>query len=72
MQNMSRMEQEESERSDFEDVEASRTEGQDEEQFASVDELQNHGIGAADIQKLKQAGICTIKVRMNLWWLQLA
>lgn len=30
--------------------------------FMSVDELQNCGIGAVDIQKLKQAGICTIKV----------
>lgn len=27
----------------------------------SVDELQNHGIGAADVQKLKLSGICTIK-----------
>ena len=27
----------------------------------SVDELQNHGIGVADIQKLKLAGICTIR-----------
>lgn len=36
--------------------------GTEEEQFASVDELQNHGIGAADIQKLKVAGLCTIKV----------
>lgn len=27
----------------------------------SIDELQNYGIGAADIQKLKQAGICTVK-----------
>lgn len=26
-----------------------------------VEELQNHGIGAADIQKLKLAGVCTIK-----------
>ena len=38
--------------------------GTEEEQFASVDELQNHGIGAADIQKLKVAGLCTIKVCM--------
>lgn len=35
-------------------------EGTDEE-FVAVDELQNHGIGAADIQKLKLAGICTVK-----------
>lgn len=27
----------------------------------SIDELQNHGIGVADIQKLKLAGICTIR-----------
>ena len=30
--------------------------------FLSVDELQSCGIGAVDIQKLKLAGICTIKV----------
>jgi len=29
--------------------------------FQSVDELQGHGIGVTDIQKLKLAGICTIK-----------
>lgn len=55
----------ESERS-FEDIEYSRTagsEGVEEDLFQSVDELQNHGVGAADIQKLKLAGICTIKVR---------
>ena len=28
----------------------------------AIDELQNQGIGMADIQKLKLAGICTIKV----------
>lgn len=33
----------------------------DEESFQSIDELQSHGIGVADIAKLKQAGICTIK-----------
>lgn len=55
------MEQAESERSEFEDVE-SQAHVQDEEIFASVDELQNHGVGAADIQKLRAAGICTIKV----------
>lgn len=50
----------ESERS-FEEVEHERgMEGIDEE-FTLVDELQNHGVGAADIQKLKIAGICTIK-----------
>lgn len=32
------------------------------EDFLSVDELQSCGIGAVDIQKLKLAGICTIKV----------
>ena len=31
--------------------------------FMSVDELQSSGIGAVDIQKLKLAGICTIKVK---------
>lgn len=33
--------------------------------YMSVDELQNCGIGAIDIQKLKLAGICTIKVSMQ-------
>lgn len=32
------------------------------EDFMSIDELQSCGIGAVDIQKLKLAGICTIKV----------
>lgn len=29
--------------------------------FADIDDLQNHGINAADIKKLKTSGICTIK-----------
>ncbi|KAL8584270.1 Meiotic recombination protein dmc1 [Nucella lapillus] len=29
--------------------------------FQDIDQLQNHGINVADIKKLKQAGICTIK-----------
>jgi hypothetical protein len=29
--------------------------------IVEIDELQNHGINVADITKLKQAGICTIK-----------
>ncbi|OZJ03230.1 hypothetical protein BZG36_03440 [Bifiguratus adelaidae] len=34
----------------------------DEELFyTEIDDLQNHGIGAADINKLKSAGICTIR-----------
>lgn len=33
----------------------------DDDSFQSIDELQSHGIGVADIAKLKQAGICTIK-----------
>ena len=36
------------------------------EDFLSVDELQACGIGAVDIQKLKLAGICTIKVMAHL------
>ena len=36
------------------------------EEFMGVDELQACGIGAVDIQKLKLAGICTIKVRRVL------
>ena len=37
------------------------TEGESDD-FMSVDDLQQCGIGAVDIQKLKLAGICTIKV----------
>ncbi|KAG0332405.1 Meiotic recombination protein dmc1 [Podila horticola] len=29
--------------------------------FTEIDELQNHGVNAADITKLKQAGICTVR-----------
>lgn len=39
-----------------------QTSGEGEEDFMSIDELQSCGIGAVDIQKLKLAGICTIKV----------
>ena len=35
--------------------------GEDDGTIQAVEELQNHGIGAVDIQKLKLAGICTIK-----------
>lgn len=31
-------------------------------EITCIEELQNYGIGAADIQKLKLAGICTVKV----------
>ena len=34
---------------------------EDDEAFVGVEELQSHGIGAADIQKLRAAGICSIK-----------
>ena len=30
-----------------------------------IDELQKHGINVSDIHKLKNAGICTIKVIIN-------
>jgi len=30
-----------------------------------VDDLQNHGINAADITKLKQTGICTVQVSLS-------
>lgn len=29
--------------------------------FSTIDRLQEHGINAADITKLKSAGICTVK-----------
>lgn len=34
-------------------------------EIMGVEELQNHGIGMSDIQKLKLSGICTIKVKMQ-------
>lgn len=40
----------------------------------SIDELQNHGINAADIVKLRSAGVCSIAVskkRINQWRFQL-
>lgn len=70
------MEQAESERSfianeadesviiDYHPRQSNGTEGEVEE-FLNVDELQSCGIGAVDIQKLKLAGICTIKVRIK-------
>lgn len=36
--------------------------------YYDIDELQKHGIGMADISKLKAAGICTVRVR---WGFQL-
>ncbi|KAL4239459.1 Meiotic recombination protein dmc1 [Mactra antiquata] len=36
-------------------------EDDEESLFQDIDMLQNHGINVADIKKLKQAGICTIK-----------
>lgn len=35
--------------------------GEDDGTIQSIDGLQNSGIGAADIQKLRLAGICTVK-----------
>ena len=32
-------------------------------EIMAVEELQSHGIGMSDIQKLKLSGICTIKVK---------
>ncbi|KAK7507228.1 hypothetical protein BaRGS_00001163 [Batillaria attramentaria] len=37
------------------------SEDDEESFFQDIDQLQNHGINVADIKKLKQAGICTIK-----------
>eukprot|EP00111_Clytia_hemisphaerica_P015489 TCONS_00045736-protein len=37
------------------------SEDEDEIFFQDIDMLQNHGINAADIKKIKTAGICTIK-----------
>jgi hypothetical protein len=37
-----------------------------------VEELQNYGIGMADIQKLKISGICTVKVHtFSIIWLMM-
>ncbi|KAF9577053.1 Meiotic recombination protein dmc1, partial [Lunasporangiospora selenospora] len=33
--------------------------------FTEIDELQNHGINVADIVKLKQAGICTVRAKVD-------
>lgn len=33
-------------------------------EIAKVEELQNHGINAADIAKLQAAGICSVSVRL--------
>ena len=42
------------------------TEDAEESFFMDIDILQNHGINVADIKKLKQAGICTVKgIQMN-------
>ncbi|KAF8984346.1 Meiotic recombination protein dmc1 [Entomortierella lignicola] len=42
---------------------------EEEEEEASlcnkIDELQNHGINAADITKLKQAGVCTVRTKVE-------
>ncbi|RIB11407.1 hypothetical protein C2G38_2020357 [Gigaspora rosea] len=45
------------------DQEAELQESEEEEElfYTEIDELQNHGIGAADITKLKSAGICTVR-----------
>ncbi|CAG8526571.1 15940_t:CDS:10, partial [Acaulospora colombiana] len=45
------------------DQEAEIQESDEEEElfFTDIDELQNHGIGSADISKLKSAGICTVR-----------
>jgi hypothetical protein len=32
--------------------------------YTEVDELQMHGIGVADIHKLKAAGVCTVRVKL--------
>ncbi|KAI7891818.1 meiotic recombinase Dmc1 [Mucor mucedo] len=37
------------------------TDGNDELFYTEVDELQMHGIGVADITKLKSAGVCTVR-----------
>ncbi|KAF9093132.1 Meiotic recombination protein dmc1 [Mortierella sp. GBA35] len=42
-------------------IEEEEDEVQSELFFTEVDELQNHGINMADITKLKQAGVCTVR-----------
>ncbi|BFZ60511.1 Meiotic recombination protein dmc1 [Saitoella coloradoensis] len=39
---------------------------EEEELFYDIDELQNHGIGQADIQKLRASGICTVTA-VQMW-----
>nr|ADQ00382.1 Dmc1 [Pneumocystis jirovecii] len=43
-----------------EDEDSEQSGDEEEQQYIEVDELQNHGIGVADIQKLKTAGYCTV------------
>ncbi|KAK7113075.1 meiotic recombination protein DMC1/LIM15 homolog [Littorina saxatilis] len=38
-----------------------QSDDEEESFFQDIDQLQNHGINVADIKKLKQSGICTIK-----------
>ncbi|CAG8474680.1 6118_t:CDS:10 [Ambispora gerdemannii] len=48
------------------DQEDNHEEEEEELFYTEIDELQNHGISAADITKLKSAGICTVKaIQMN-------
>ena len=35
-------------------------ETEDEEPFREIDQLEQHGINMADINKLKSAGLCTV------------
>jgi len=44
-------------------VVAEQSDIEDEEEmfYQDIDELQKHGVNAADITKLKNAGICTVK-----------
>ena len=41
------------------DTQASQ-DGSDEPSYIQIDKLEQHGINVADINKLKQAGICTV------------
>lgn len=43
------------------------TEGED--AILSIDELQNYGVNASDIQKLKSSGICSIPVSVKTTFL---
>ena len=48
------------EKEEEEQTQASELEDGEDQPFNEIDQLQNHGINAGDINKLKAAGLCTV------------